>query len=157
VIELWTLSAEQLLAANDLGLVPWVPLARIDGPPEPVLRDVRKRIDAQAPPDTHDNLLAVTQVLTRLRYNEPQLLAIFGGRQAMIESPLIQEIMQETVVKTLQEAILQMLAARFGAVPPELTGRLNALHDEPLLRKLVRSAATCPDLKTFGEQLSTPD
>src|SRR5213594_3507776 len=32
VVELWGLPAEQLLAANDVGLIPWVPLAHFTGP-----------------------------------------------------------------------------------------------------------------------------
>jgi hypothetical protein len=67
VVKLWTLPAEQLLAANDVGLVPWVPLTRFTGPPEVLLQECRQRIDAQAPAEERDNLLAVTQVMTRLR------------------------------------------------------------------------------------------
>ena len=54
--------------------------------------------------------MAVCQVLTRLKYNEPQLLAIFGGKQIMIESPLIQEIVAERMHKD----ILGVLEARLG-------------------------------------------
>jgi hypothetical protein len=38
VVELWTLAAEELLAANDVGLIPWVPLTTFAGPPEELLR-----------------------------------------------------------------------------------------------------------------------
>ena len=34
VIELWTLSADDLLATGDIGLMPLIPLAKIDGPPD---------------------------------------------------------------------------------------------------------------------------
>src|ERR1043166_6403472 len=34
VVELWTVPAEQLLAAQDPGLVPWVPLTSFAGPPD---------------------------------------------------------------------------------------------------------------------------
>ena len=37
------------------------------------------------------NLLAVTQVMTRLRYNDPSYWAILGGKKTMMESPLIKE------------------------------------------------------------------
>jgi hypothetical protein len=50
VVELWNLRAADLLEQNDLGLIPWVPLAQIDGPVEPVLRKCREAIDRQAPP-----------------------------------------------------------------------------------------------------------
>jgi hypothetical protein len=65
VVELWQTPAEDLLAAGDVGLVPWVPLTRFHGPPAPVLEECRRRIDKQARPDERNNLLAVSQcVLT---------------------------------------------------------------------------------------------
>lgn len=67
VVTLWSLRAEDLLATRDPGLIPWVPLTRFDGPPELVLQRCREIIDQQASPDEHVNLLAVTQVLARLR------------------------------------------------------------------------------------------
>src|SRR5262245_46929133 len=96
VVELWTLSAADLLAAGDVGLVPWAPLAQFDGPPEALIQECRERIDRQARPPERANLLAVTQVMARLRYNDPALLSLLGGSQAMIESPLIQELMAKT-------------------------------------------------------------
>ncbi len=78
VVELWALSAEELLAANDVGLIPWVPLPHFDGPPEQLLRTCRERIDRQAAPAERANLLAVTQVMTQLVYNDPGLLTILG-------------------------------------------------------------------------------
>src|SRR5438128_393381 len=48
VVELWTLPAEELLAANDIGLIPWVPLTRFEGPPEAVLEQCRQRIEQHA-------------------------------------------------------------------------------------------------------------
>lgn len=66
VVELWTVPAEQLLAANDVGLIPWVPLAQSADPPETVLHECRRLIDEQAPPNEHANLLAVTQFLSGL-------------------------------------------------------------------------------------------
>jgi hypothetical protein len=95
VIELWTVAAEDLLAAGDVGLIPWVPLSRFEGPPEPMLSQCRARIDRDAPPEEHENLLAVTQVLAGLRYNDPRLFQLLGGRKAMIESPVLQELKAE--------------------------------------------------------------
>ena len=34
VVNMWTIPAEELLAANDVGLIPFVPLTRYTGPPE---------------------------------------------------------------------------------------------------------------------------
>jgi hypothetical protein len=69
VVDLWTLPADELLAANEIGLIPWVPLAHSDRPAEEVLRECRERIDRLAPPGEHGNFLAVIQLLGRLRYN----------------------------------------------------------------------------------------
>ena len=41
LVELWTLPAEDLLASNDVGLIPWVVLSHFDGPPEPIFRQCR--------------------------------------------------------------------------------------------------------------------
>lgn len=61
-------------------LVSWRPLQAELVPPRQLLSADR------------ENLLVVTQVLANLRYNDPRLLTNLGGREAMIESPLIQEI-----------------------------------------------------------------
>jgi hypothetical protein len=150
VVELWTLPAEELLVANDLGLIPWVPLTYFDGPPEPILERCRERIDKQAPPAERTNLLAVTQILARLRYNDTQLLAILGGTQIMIESPLIQELMAQRD----QRAILKFLETRFGAIPPEVAARLRGVLDEQKLDELIQFAAACPDLESFRVRLA---
>jgi hypothetical protein len=148
-VELWTVPAADLLAAGDVGLIPWVPLSDFADPPEAVLRQCRERIDRQAPPDERDNLLAVTQVMTRLRYNDPGLLRLFGGREAMIESPLIQELLAERMHK----ALLDFLGARFGSVPQDVETAIRAVEDESTLDELVRLAAVCPDLETFHARL----
>lgn len=152
VVELWNMPAVDLLAANQVGLLPWVPLTQFDGPPEPLLRECRQRIDQQAPAEQRGNLLAVSQVLTRLRYNdEPDLLQIFGGSQAMIESPLIQEL----VAQTRHKAIVEFLEARFGTVPLEVSRHLSKILDEQRLSSLIVEAARCTDLAAFQAALTT--
>jgi hypothetical protein len=150
VVELWDLQAEQLLAAGDIGLVPWVPLTSFAGPPEPILEACRQEIDRLADSDEHENLLAVTQVLARLRYNDPSLLAILGGKQVVIESPLIQEVF----VWRVREAILRLLATRFGPVPQDVVQSLERFQDEAQLFDLHALAATCPDLDAFRARLT---
>ena len=68
VVELWKVLAEELLATNDVGLVPWVPLTNFEGPPEAILQKCRERIDELAPPEEKVNFLAVSQIMTKLRY-----------------------------------------------------------------------------------------
>jgi hypothetical protein len=149
VVELWTLAAEDLLAANDVGLIPWVPLTQYAGPPEVLVQQCRERIDRQARPEEHANLLPVTQVMTRLRYNDPQLLTLLGGSRVMIESPLIQELMAKSAAEALQKAIVALLGERFGAVPEDVAAALRLVMDEDKLRDLNTHAARCPDLSAF--------
>jgi hypothetical protein len=151
VVELWRLPAVELLAANDVGLIPWVPLTEFEGPPETMLQQCREHVEQQAAASEQANLLAVTQVLTRLRYNNPQLLTILGGSRIMIESPLIQEI----VARTKQEAIMLFLEGRFGSVPVDVAMQLKGILDEEKLRDLVQYAARCSDLEAFRTHLQS--
>jgi predicted transposase YdaD len=153
VIELWKLAAQDLLAANEIGLLPWVPLASSADPPEVILKECRERIDRQASEEEGANLLAVTQVLARLRYNAPEIHAIFGGEQAMIESPLIQEITERTEVRAKQDGIVRFLAARFKVVPEDISSRLRAVTDLDRLNTLIDLAAQCSNLDSFRSGL----
>ena len=153
VVELWTLSAEELLAANDVGLIPWVPLTHFEGPPEQLLRKCRERIDQQAPANERENLLAVTQVMTQLVYNDPGLLTILGGSQVMLESPLIQEIVTKETTRVRHRYILSFLEGRFGPIPPDLVAAIQSIEAESQLDKLVKFAAKCPDLDAFRARL----
>ncbi len=153
-VNLWTLSAQALLDANDVGLTPWITLARFDGPPEPMLEECRRRIDRQALPEERANLLAVSQVLMRLKYNDPGLFNIFGGSDIMIESPLIQELVQEAVARSHHKGILRLLERRFGTVPQQLIGQLRSVTGEERLVELTAEAGACPTLEAFGAFLT---
>ncbi len=71
VVELWTLSAEELLGAPNVGVVPWVPLARYDGPAEVLLQRCRDRLEREGGKQKA-NLLAVTQVFAQLHFDKPE-------------------------------------------------------------------------------------
>jgi predicted transposase YdaD len=149
VVELWEREADELLAAGDVGVVPWVPLTRFAGPPEDLLTRCRERIEQQAHRDDRANLLAVSQVMAGLRFPQEELLALLGGTQVMSESPVITKLL----AKTGQEVIVEVLTARFGKVPHEIVQRLRAVVKEKDIKALARFAGTCPDLATFRERL----
>ncbi len=153
VVEMWTIPAAERLAANDVGLIPWVMLAKIDGPPEPVFRECRTRIDRDAAPGDRENLLAVTQFLARLNYHDPRLFQVLGGRKAMIESPVLKELMAETILKTKRADILKFLRARFGPGARRLRPALNAIEDDKRLEQLIDQAGRCHDLDSFKKLL----
>ena len=149
IVKLWEVPAAELLAAGDVGLIPWVPLAKIDGPPEPVFRECRARIDRDAPRADRRDLLAVTQVLAHLNYNDPKLFQILGGRKAMIESPVLKELMAET----RRDDIIEVLEERFGRVARDLRPSLNAVANDKQLKKLLSQSVKCPDLESFKKLL----
>jgi hypothetical protein len=149
VVPLWTVPAADLLAAGEVGLIPWVPLAQFEGPPGPILEQCRQRIERQAPRDRQANLLAVTAVLAQLRFPGAELLAFLGGRQAMSESPLLKEVETRGRVEEARAIILQILAARFGPVPEEVSARLGSIRSQRKLRALATQAALCADLNAF--------
>ncbi len=149
VVELWTLPASEFLGQGDVGVVPWVPLMRFDGPPEALLERCAEKIEREAQPKERADLLAVSQVMTELRFPDPALPAFFGGQKTMIESPLLQKMIAEK----LHVAIREALKARFGTVPREVTRLLGEILDERQLTRLNGIAAKCADLQAFREAL----
>jgi hypothetical protein len=153
VVELWKEPAKELLALEDPGIVPWLPLMQHSSEPQRILQHCAEIIREKASPNERPNLLAVTQVLASLRYNDPVLFQILGGRNAMIESPLLDEITAEGVAKGKTEALISFLSARFGALPPVLERRVHGLRDVAHLDRLIQVAARCIDLADFDRQL----
>jgi hypothetical protein len=133
VVELWTLPAEKLLEAHDVGLIPWIPLTDFAGPPEIVIQRCRDAIEQNAAAGEKANLLAVTQVLTHLRYNDPELLTILGGRQVMLESPLIDELFVEKYG--------ELLAQRTREVTREVTRKVARKVARETAREVTRKVA----------------
>jgi len=153
VVKLWEVPSAELLHLDDVGLVPWVPLTQFSDPPRKIIEECRRRIDAEAPENERQNLLAVTQVLTRLRYNSEKLFQILGGGETMLELPFLDEMIDKTVaksvVKTRAEDILRVLKARFGNLPKDLVEQVHAVTDVGQLDVLVDVSAVCPDLDSF--------
>jgi hypothetical protein len=104
-------------------------------------------------PDERANLLAVTQVMAGLRYNDPRLLSILGGSQAMIESPVLQKLIAEREAATQRKAILMVLTTRFGPLAEDLKASLQTIEDASKLDELVEAAASCPGLEAFRARL----
>jgi hypothetical protein len=73
-VEMWTQPARQFLEKADVSAVPLVTLMDFDGPPEELLQRCAEKIEREAHPKNRANLLAVTQVLTGLRFPDPELL-----------------------------------------------------------------------------------
>jgi hypothetical protein len=154
VVEVWTLPAADLIATREPGLMPWAILAEWDGPPEALFRACREVVDERANSDERPVLLTVMQVLARLWYNDAGLFAILGGRQAMIESPLLEEITAEFVAEAMHKTTLNVLGDRFGTVPADLETAVRGIQGADRLDRLTRLAARAADLVAFRRDLA---
>jgi hypothetical protein len=156
VIELWKVAAEPVLAAADPGIMPWVPLMDSAEPPETVLERCRQVIEEHAPAEEKESLLILTQVFTRLRYKDPNLLTILGKKTAMLDDTieLVRSlVLREVIGEKRQKDILKFIAIRFGSVPPELEAEVRSILDESVLDAAVDLAASSPDLEHFTAAL----
>jgi hypothetical protein len=149
VVELWTLPAEELLALGDVGVVPFVPLARYDGQPEELLERCRERIEAKTHGDDRKDMLAVAQVLAGLKFPQPELVELLGGSNVMIESPL----MQEQRAGVWQKAVQKVLKNRFGTIPSDVRRLLAEAKNEKTLERLVDVAMQAESMAAFKEHL----
>jgi len=136
-------------------MIPWVPLMHADEPPETVMRRCREVIDEHARAEEHESLITVTQVFTRLRYKDTNLLSILRGKTIMIEPlELVRSLLiREIVAERSHKHILKFLATRFGSVPPELEAEVRSILDETVLDAAVELAASSPDLEHFATAL----
>ena len=106
-------------------------------------------------------LLAVTQVMASLRFPNPELLALLGGRQLMSQFPYLNEIIEERVKEKVEEAvagksqdhILKLLASRFGTIPDALEKRLRRVRSAKRLDTLFDVSTRCADLAAFEAKL----
>ena len=151
VVEMWKLSAEELLSGNDVGLIPWVPLTQFSGPPADLFQRCRKKILDNALPNQKENLLAVSHVLASIRYNDVNLLSLFGGEEKMTEFPAIQRLIN----KKTHKFIISILEGRFGEIPQDLVSRIKRISKESRLEDLVRFAALCKTVDEFRNNLQS--
>lgn len=149
VVKLWELSAAELLQSDDVGIVPWIPLAKHRRDPAKIMQECRDRIDRLAPENERLNFLAVTQVLAGLRYNDDSLFQILGGERVMIESP----VMDQFAARVAQRTILATLRGRFGETPDQVATLLESVKDQSVLEELAEVAGSSPDLATFENHL----
>lgn len=101
-------------------------------------------------------MLAVTEILAGLRFDEKMLEAMFRGAKTMIESPILQKWLREGEVKTLHKAILDELEVRFGSVPDDLSATIRLVQDPDRLTTAHKVSHTCDSIDTFRHALTPP-
>jgi len=157
VVNLWELNATDFLPLTDPGMAPWVPLMKIDGPPEPVLQQCRDVIETVPAPGRKGNLLGVTQILAGLRFDEKMLESLFRVEGKMIESPVLEKWFHQRDVATRQTVLHEALEAHFGVpVPADVSAAIRVIQDEEQLKSLLPIAFTSPTLDAFRQALTPP-
>jgi hypothetical protein len=73
----------------------------------------------------------------------------------MIESPLIQELIDQAKQQLAHKFLLKTLETRFGAIPSEITAKVRAIVDEQKLDNLYGHALTCSDFESFRTHLES--
>jgi hypothetical protein len=143
VVRVWELRADDLLT-GDVGLLP---LALLTDDAEPRLGQVVDRVAARLDADrvreaTRRRIMTCGWILSGLRYNADRLQQAFERVHGMHESSTYQLVLREGQVGSKQEALLDVLRARFGTVSPELEQRIANTTDLPTLTRWIRAAAT---------------
>ena len=136
-----------------------MPLARFDGPADPILEECRERIERDAPARERDDLRVVTQFFAGLKYNDPRLFEKLGGDEEMLKtgSPLLRKIIEEETDKARRESergnIITCPRGPLRAGGRGVEGRdLKAIGDARF-KGLLGLAATRPDLASFRAHL----
>ncbi len=88
-----------------------------------------------------------------MRFTEPELLNLFLRKEAMIESPVIKEIVEDATLLTWRSAIEEAVTTRAWQLSADARARLQGLKDEGKMRGLLRFAMTGPSLEAFVERL----
>src|SRR5437868_3834582 len=88
-----------------------------------------------------------------LVHHDAALYGIFGGKEAMIDSPLLNDLIAEKVAQGLQKAVLALLEDRFGPVPLDIVQRVKEITDTDHLLQLNKRAARCPEPGALRQDL----
>jgi hypothetical protein len=76
-------------------------------------------------------------------------LRFLGGKEAMIESPVLQKLIAESIHKV----ILAVLKKRFGTVRRDVVKLLQSVLNEEKLTALTVDASICRDMEAFRQAL----
>jgi hypothetical protein len=78
-------------------------------------------------------------------------------RELLADEEFIQMFAEKQAQAAAQAAaqrdVLAVLETRFGEVPRDLADEIRSVADEDRLADLIRKAASCGDLETFGKEI----
>jgi predicted transposase/invertase (TIGR01784 family) len=149
IIRLWEETPESFL--QNPALLPLASLCQTSSPDQ-LLGKVAEELGKIEGSVERGQIAACTEILAGLRFNKTLIKQLFR-EDIMRESVIYQDILQQGQKQALKTSILEALETRFGAAPPELNFRLEALTPERL-HGLLRLAWTCVTVNDFISQLA---
>jgi predicted transposase YdaD len=158
VIRLWQEPVESYLRAG-LAALPLATLCQLPAErPLPdalweVVREIERRLRAEANHGEAIRLMAAAYILTGLRVKKGELASIYKGIGLMQESTAYDEILEEGEVKRSHRLLLRQGHQRFGPPDAAIEGELTAIRD---LDRLERMADAILTASSWQELLATP-
>ncbi len=83
------------------------------------------------------------------RYQEGSQMPLLSRIELEAKQEGIEEGLQQGILQTAREAVLDVLEIRFEVVPSELIEVVNRIEDTPLLKRLHREAIAIPSIEEF--------
>jgi hypothetical protein len=96
------------------------------------------------------------QLLANLRFDKELLKKLFAREGVMIESPILQEWLEEHEIKVRRGIVLNKLEQRFGSIPADLSAAVRVVTDPKQLESLLDAAYASPSLDEFRKALTPP-
>jgi predicted transposase YdaD len=161
VIRLWQTPVESILQGGP-GLLPLAPLASgADGHIESVIREMKRRVQAEVDEGEARDLWAATFVLLGLQYPSEFAAQLLRGVMSMKESSTYQAIIAEGraegrlqgLLQGKREMLIDQGTEQFGAPDSQTSERIQALDDLDYIKLLGKRIL---EVSSWDELLETP-
>lgn len=169
VIKAWELDPQPILDSGQPSLLPIVPLTKVADPEAAVVECVRRLHAAGIGRERRRELTVSLGMLSGLVIRDKDRLSRLFREADMTESAFIemwvdkgreeglargrQEGRQEGRAEGAMDLILEILTARFGAVPQEVRDAVRSIAGFERLRDLARAAARTTSIEEFRSQV----
>jgi hypothetical protein len=87
------------------------------------------------------------------RYQEDSQMPFLSRIELDAKQEGIEEGLQQGILQTAREAVLEVLETRFEVVPSEVMEAVNQIEDTPLLKQLLKQAIAIPSIEEFQQLL----
>jgi len=158
VIKAWELDPQPILDSGQPSLLPIVPLTKVADPEAAVVECVRRLHAAGIGRERRRELTVSLGMLSGLVIRDKDRLSRLFREADMTESAFIEMWVdkgrQEGRTEGAMDLVLEILSARFGAVPEEMGEAVRSIADFDRLRDLARIAARTTSIEEFRARLN---